>query len=600
MIFRIGDRDPVTGLYDVIHPDGSFTRNGIKIFNSAHEFGDVVMATERSDGMLILDGVKATLTEVVNTSFGLGGFGEKPVGYLAGQVFNNEEEVILPTVSIKFAPGSSTELEPGDEYFVVRVEIDRPQRKDLRVKLELSGTAVSEDYIVNGLDNAFAIIPAGALYLDVGIIPIQNSLGANETVVIDIVHDVGYRVGQENSITATILGSTVVLPFIFLDFAPGSPLTATEGLSGVVLRVSINIPQNINIQILLSANLATLNSTDFDQLGLDTFSNNSATLTIPANAAFADFTLSTKISDTLVVDRSIEISLVGCSIPADFFGDKSFDAVFNRRVFLLRFQANPNHDTFVQGSPVFQRQVYASSISRSNMPFVIDSDFSINLNWLPSELQQVDPNLQPSPVTPVSTNPLNAGISYFYKYDSEQLFPPSQPYPYGRNVDYANIDVDVAAAYLSSINKRYLLIISGYIAVKTIRQANGTVTGYPSADSIIGVVSAAREKKFLDGFIGSNSIDQPLHPTNPEPQAFEVFSDPYYRLDTQRKGAKTWEKCFSSETTFTAPARTTTKYLFANCFQIDTQNPNLANWIPITLTANANFPNPISYSQGTY
>ena len=99
MIYRIGDRDPVTGLYDVIWPDGSFTRNGVKIFNSAHEFGDVVLATQRSDGMMILDGVKATVTEVVNTSFTLGGFGEKPVGYLNGQVFNNEDEVILPIVS---------------------------------------------------------------------------------------------------------------------------------------------------------------------------------------------------------------------------------------------------------------------------------------------------------------------------------------------------------------------------------------------------------------------------------------------------------------------------------------------------------------------
>jgi hypothetical protein len=89
MQFRIGDRDPVTGLYDVIYPDGSHTRNGIKIFNSAHEFGDVVLASRRSDGMLILDSVKSAL---LPSSLGLGGFNDKPVGYLSGQVFNGEDE----------------------------------------------------------------------------------------------------------------------------------------------------------------------------------------------------------------------------------------------------------------------------------------------------------------------------------------------------------------------------------------------------------------------------------------------------------------------------------------------------------------------------
>jgi hypothetical protein len=52
--FRIGDRDPQTGLYEVIYPDGSQTLNGMKIFNAAHQVGDVVRATRRSDGMLLL------------------------------------------------------------------------------------------------------------------------------------------------------------------------------------------------------------------------------------------------------------------------------------------------------------------------------------------------------------------------------------------------------------------------------------------------------------------------------------------------------------------------------------------------------------------
>jgi hypothetical protein len=90
MQFRIGDRDPVTGLYDVIYPDGSHTRNGIKIFNSAHQSGDLVLATQRSDGMMILDSAKAV--ESVSGIGKLEGFGEQPIGYLRGQVWNNEEE----------------------------------------------------------------------------------------------------------------------------------------------------------------------------------------------------------------------------------------------------------------------------------------------------------------------------------------------------------------------------------------------------------------------------------------------------------------------------------------------------------------------------
>lgn len=213
MQYRIGDRDAVTGLYDVIWPDGSFTRNGLKIFNSEHQFGDAVLATQRSDGMMLLDSVKAAAAATV-TELAVRGFGEKPVGYLAGQVFNNEEEVILPVVSIEFAPGSPEELEPGAGDFVVRIKIDRPQRKDLSVKCELTGTAASADYTVSGLDgDLIAVIAAGELFFDVVITPTQNQSGANKTVDVKVIQDHGYRVGQ-NSATATIV--TGITPLTYL------------------------------------------------------------------------------------------------------------------------------------------------------------------------------------------------------------------------------------------------------------------------------------------------------------------------------------------------------------------------------------------------
>jgi hypothetical protein len=98
MQFRIGERDPRTGLYAVIWPDGSTTLNGQKVFNSAHEVGDLVLATRRSDGMMILDAAKAFdgSNGEIDREIGVKEFGNKPVGYLNGQVFNNENEIVVP------------------------------------------------------------------------------------------------------------------------------------------------------------------------------------------------------------------------------------------------------------------------------------------------------------------------------------------------------------------------------------------------------------------------------------------------------------------------------------------------------------------------
>ena len=282
MIYRIGDRDPVTGLYDVIWPDGSFTRNGVKIFNSAHEFGDVVLATQRSDGMMILDGVKATVTEVVNTSFTLGGFGEKPVGYLNGQVFNNEDEVILPIVSVKFAPGIPEELAPGAGDFVVRIKIDRPQRKDLRVRLEFTGTAIAADYTTVGLaaDSPtvpIVIIPAGGNFADITITP-ASSVDSAKTIIVTAMQLREYRIGQDKSVTATILAK----PIASVSFAPGSPTSLAVGAGSFVMRVSIDNVQTTTTTV-LGVFTGTAISGDYTVAGVP--------IVIAAGNSFADVTI---------------------------------------------------------------------------------------------------------------------------------------------------------------------------------------------------------------------------------------------------------------------------------------------------------------------
>lgn len=64
-MFRIGDRDPATGMYWVIGADGSIAGLGRKLFDEEVQTGDKVTAGRRSDGTWLLlgrDGGSATLT----------------------------------------------------------------------------------------------------------------------------------------------------------------------------------------------------------------------------------------------------------------------------------------------------------------------------------------------------------------------------------------------------------------------------------------------------------------------------------------------------------------------------------------------------------
>lgn len=215
MEFRIGGRDPVTGLYDVIWPDGGATRNGIKIFNAAHQTGDVVLTTRRSDGMMILDGVKAadvaTSTSPLTVSLIPSGafsstFGGGGVGYLQGQVWN-DEAVVVPTISIDFAPDSLESLREGQGFFVVRVSIDRPQNSDLKFRVDLSGSAeYLVDYTISEDPLEDIVIEAGQWYIDINMSPIIDALYEQiEDITIDLRGSSAYRLGIDHSIVLRIL-----------------------------------------------------------------------------------------------------------------------------------------------------------------------------------------------------------------------------------------------------------------------------------------------------------------------------------------------------------------------------------------------------------
>ena len=57
-VARIGDRDPLTGLYTVQFPDGGIGANGIKTYTAASKPGDIVVLFPRADGSIAIDSEK--------------------------------------------------------------------------------------------------------------------------------------------------------------------------------------------------------------------------------------------------------------------------------------------------------------------------------------------------------------------------------------------------------------------------------------------------------------------------------------------------------------------------------------------------------------
>ncbi len=450
MIYRIGDRDPVTGLYDVIWPDGSFTRNGIKIFNSAHEFGDVVLATQRSDGMMILDGVKATLIEIATNSFGLGGFDEQPVGYLAGQVFNNEDEVVLPTVSIEFAPGSPTELEPDAGDFVVRIKIDRPQRKDLRVKLKFAGTAESGDYTYTGLDgDLFAIVPAGELFFDVVVTPIANGLGVEETINVTIILTIiklrEYKIGQTSSVTAKIV---VVLPFVTFDFVPGSPTKVLAGSGSFMIRVFVDNPQSTDLDI--GCRLISYDGLDFSNFTSTSFYtglSGSPRFILPANQSYVDLVL-TPINPTLpFLSKTLYFDL-----PPDNSTPPRYDAltygylelqVVAAAIFIAKYV--PYRQPSVYPFQVHPLKIYGSNTPRTGVQISMGSSAtteSRRIATLPSDMTLL-------------TAALGSSVAHRLRVVDETIILGQYP------VRYAQFDLRLAKAEMDALGLRYLYVFIG-------------------------------------------------------------------------------------------------------------------------------------------
>lgn len=59
-VMRVGDRDTEYGFQELIEPDGSRRRDGVKTYNANIPSGTPVLATDRSDGLTALSSLKAT------------------------------------------------------------------------------------------------------------------------------------------------------------------------------------------------------------------------------------------------------------------------------------------------------------------------------------------------------------------------------------------------------------------------------------------------------------------------------------------------------------------------------------------------------------
>jgi hypothetical protein len=98
---RIGDRDPVTGNYSALYPDGSETANGRKLYDAHSVRSDRAAGLPLNDGTIGLLGQKGQLSplalpeqEGVRGIATQGPLKDNNVGYINGQVWNYEEEVV--------------------------------------------------------------------------------------------------------------------------------------------------------------------------------------------------------------------------------------------------------------------------------------------------------------------------------------------------------------------------------------------------------------------------------------------------------------------------------------------------------------------------
>ena len=99
-VATIGQRSN-NGRYDVVMPDGGvMSGRANKIYNANHNAGDTVIALPRRDGVILLEGPKATVAPDPKVNpLDLAALVDRCDGYINGQIFNCGAEQRVITIA---------------------------------------------------------------------------------------------------------------------------------------------------------------------------------------------------------------------------------------------------------------------------------------------------------------------------------------------------------------------------------------------------------------------------------------------------------------------------------------------------------------------
>lgn len=500
--YLIDDNPVATNLLTVAIPQNQLTKT-IKITPTT----DTVYPVNRSIVVGILGSTRYTITKQTETA------------------------IILyprPIVTMGFAPGSPTGVNPGNDLIYMRVTFDRVWDVDIPINFEISGTAPTSDYDIFNMDeygSTVSTMLAGDTYFDLIIRAYQNSTQANETIDIKAIAGTGYLVGTPNLTTGTIFSIAAYIASI--DYAPNTPHFVVGGSGTLQVRITLDRPTTADLFI--NCILFNTPTTTYAQWTSNDFVGGWSQFPIAkisAGQSLVNLSISSLTVNQGIEDKQIDlrISPDGSAEPLYLVGSPglvSLIAVTNPRFknIVLKYVSKPNPEPINGFSNGFV--IYASNTLHSTMPIEKNSSPGLPTDLI--RLGSVDAVVQ----DPYPTDPPNLGIVR------------------------SNIDLN-ALTQLNDSNYRYIYSIATKIEYKI---------NSPLSEVDFGTVGLQRSAKL-------------------ESTRDSVFENPYYLDDGLNFG---WIDIVPTDL-FTLTTSTSGAFYYAHwgfCIRIDTQNLQSMSFIEI-------------------
>ena len=216
-----------------------------------------------------------------------------------------------PTVTLTVTSATATEAGPTNGTFTI--SRDGAPDATIVVNLQVTGTATrGTDYVTLP---ATATIPAGAISVDVPVVPINDTaLESNETVILTLRSGSGYVISGPTAGTVTIVSD---------DVAPDLTVTALTapamGGAGLALSVTDTTKNQgtgasgvsttsfyLSVNTLLEASDPLIGTRDVPGLASGASESGTATLTVPANAGAGTFWVIAKADGPGAIGESSE------------------------------------------------------------------------------------------------------------------------------------------------------------------------------------------------------------------------------------------------------------------------------------------------------